>query len=75
MNAVRSLGILLHPYVPFATEKLWKQLNLKGEVSEQKWESSSEIGIKPKHKIQKAEILFRKIEDEEIKVQKDKLTK
>jgi methionyl-tRNA synthetase len=74
-NAARTLAILLHPYVPFATEKLWKQLNLKGEVSEQKWESSSEISIKPKHKIQKAEILFRKVEDEEIKAQKDKLPK
>ena len=75
INAVRALAILLYPYVPFASEKLWKQLNFKGEVSEQKWDSISEIKIRPKHKIQKAEILFRKVEDEEIKIQKDKLPK
>ena len=75
IKAVRALAILLYPYVPFASEKLWKQLNFKGEVSEQEWDSISEIKIRPKHKIQKAEILFRKVEDEEIKIQKDKLPK
>ncbi|MBS3055791.1 MAG: methionine--tRNA ligase [Candidatus Aenigmarchaeota archaeon] len=75
IKAVRALAILLYPYVPFASEKLWKQLNFKGEVSDQKWDSISEIKIRPKHKIQKAEILFRKVEDEEIKIQKDKLPK
>ena len=75
INAVRALAILLYPYVPFASEKLWKQIKLEGEVSQHKWDSISEIEIKPKHKIQKAEILFRKVEDEEIKIQKDKLPK
>ncbi len=73
INAVRSLAILLEPYIPFSCEKLWKQLNLDGSVHEQKWETASQLLIKPNHKINKPEILFRKIEDGEIKVRKEKL--
>ena len=70
INAVRTLGILLEPFVPFSIEKLFKQLNSGIE----NWKSASELKIEPKHKIEKPEILFRKIEEKEIKAQKDKLT-
>jgi len=75
INAVRSLAILLEPFLPFSTEKLWKELNLSGSVHEQDWASISKILIKPNHKIDKPQILFKKIENEEIKKQKQKLKK
>jgi methionyl-tRNA synthetase len=62
VNAVRSLAILLEPFVPLSAEKLWKQLNLKGSVHEQKWESAGELGIKEGHKINRPEVLFKKVE-------------
>lgn len=75
INAVRALAILLEPYIPFSCEKLWDLLNLPGNVHEQKWESASELGIKPGHEIKRPKILFEKIEDEEIERQIKKLGK
>jgi len=72
---VRSLAILLTPYTPFSTEKLWQQLNLEGSVHEQSWSSASELKIQSGNRINKPKILFRKIDEEEIKKQKEKLQK
>ena len=57
-NMVASLAVLIEPYLPFACEKLLKQLNLK----RQKWDSAKQLLIKSGHKISKPEILFRKVE-------------
>ncbi|MFH1105865.1 MAG: methionine--tRNA ligase [Candidatus Aenigmatarchaeota archaeon] len=64
-NAIKSLAIVLAPFIPDASEKIWEQLNLKGAVSEQRWDSLEKI--KPGHKIKKPEIAFKKIEEEKIK--------
>jgi methionyl-tRNA synthetase len=73
INAVRSLAILLAPYTPFSAENLWQQLNLAGSVHKQSWSSASELKIQSGHKIRKPKILFRKVSEEEIKKQKEKL--
>ena len=73
VNTVRSLAILLKPFLPFSAEKLWEQLNLRGSVHDQNWDSISKMLIESGHKINKPQILFKKIEGEEIKKQKDKL--
>jgi len=73
INAVRSLAIALEPFLPSSAEKLWNQLNLKDSVHEQKWDSLSKIEIKPRHKINRPEILFKKVEDVDIDNQLTKL--
>jgi len=75
VNAVRSLSILLEPYLPFSAEILWQQLNLEGSIRKQSWDSASELAIKGGHKINKPKILFRKVEAKEIERQKKKLLK
>jgi methionyl-tRNA synthetase len=60
-NAVRSLAVLLEPFVPGSMRRLWSQLNLEGNVSEQKWQSASKLLIDSGHKIGKPKILFKKI--------------
>lgn len=62
INAVRSLAILLEPFIPSSSEKLWQQMNLTGSIHKEKWDSASEIKIKPGHKINKPEVLFKKIQ-------------
>jgi len=64
---VKALAIASAPFIPFAAEEIWKTLNLKGSVHEQKWEET----LKPlpaHHKIAKAKPLFRKIEEDERKL-------
>ena len=75
INAVRSLAILLAPYTPFSAEKLWQQLNLDGSVHKQSWSSALELAIPSGHKINKPKILFRKVAEEEIEKQREKLQK
>lgn len=73
INAVRSLAILLEPFLPASAEKLWNQLNLKASIHKQEWSSLSEIKIEQGHKIRKPEILFKKVEDVDIEEQLAKL--
>lgn len=73
INAVRTLAILLEPYLPFSTEILWKQLNLQGSVHKQRWDSASRLTIKNGHKISKPRIPFEKVKDEKIEEEREKL--
>ena len=75
INAVRVLCILLEPYLPFSAEDLWKQLNLKGDIHRQRWDSASELAIKTGHAINEPKILFRKVEDAAIEKEKEKLAR
>ncbi|MFQ5940867.1 MAG: methionine--tRNA ligase [Nitrososphaerales archaeon] len=75
INAVRSLAIILEPYMPFSVERIWQQLNMEGSVHEQKWTSASELLIKSKHNLGHVEPLFRKLAAREIEVEKSKLGK
>ncbi|RLI87302.1 MAG: methionine--tRNA ligase [Candidatus Altiarchaeales archaeon] len=65
-NLCRTLAILCEPFLPFTAEKIWKTLNLEGSVHDQDWNAASELGVKEGHKIGKVEVLFKRIEDEEI---------
>jgi methionyl-tRNA synthetase len=78
VNAVRSLAVLLEPFIPFSSEKVWAQLNLEGSgsVHTQNWESAKDVkAIPPGHKLGKVEPIFRKIEAKEIEQWKNKLGK
>jgi len=59
INLIKDLSIMLKPIVPHYSAKLEKQLN----VDEQKW---SDIGFNlSNHKINEAEIIFRKLDDKQ----------
>jgi methionyl-tRNA synthetase len=73
VNAARSIAIALFPFLPESAEKIWNQLNLKGKVEEQKWTSTSELGIEPNHTLGTVSPLFKKVEEGEIKLHKEKL--
>ena len=73
VNAVRSLAIALYSFLPESAEKMWNQLDLKGKVSDQKWDSVSEFIIEPNHRLGSVSPLFKKVEDSEIKIHKAKL--
>ncbi len=77
VNAVRSLAVLLEPFIPFSCEKIWAQLKLgSGSVHQQVWESAKDIRAVPAgHELGKVEPIFRKIEAKEIEQWKNKLGK
>ncbi len=73
VNAVRSLAILLEPYMPFSTEKLWQQLNFDGTVHKQDWNTASQLEVKNGHRINQPSVLFEKVQDKDIETERHKL--
>jgi methionyl-tRNA synthetase len=67
-----SLAVLSEPFLPFTSIKLKGILNIENDLS---WNdvSEKEILLPAGHQINKAELLFAKIEDQEIQAQLDKL--
>jgi len=69
LQIAASLSILSKPFLPFSSDKLQRMLNLKNLS----WENTSNLNLKGGDKIEKASLLFSKIEDETIQLQIDKL--
>jgi methionyl-tRNA synthetase len=70
LQITANLTIILEPFLPFTMEKLRRLMNL----SESQWENAGKKDIVASgHIINKSELLFEKIEDEEIVRQVDKL--
>lgn len=73
INAVRSLSILLAPFIPFSVEQIWKQISLEGNIHEQNWDSIGTILLKPGHRLGEIEPIFKKVDKDKIKEQVNKL--
>ncbi len=72
LQIVASLSALIEPFIPFSAAKLKASLNIEKIA----WEDIGKTTFLPSgHTINKPELLFEKIEDNEIKKQLDKLMK
>lgn len=56
---VRSIGILISPFMPETAQQIASQLNSR--ESSVKWQDAGELGLKPGHRIGKPKPLFHKI--------------
>jgi methionyl-tRNA synthetase len=66
-----SLAILMEPFLPFTAKKLSNMLQLNSKL---KWKDANRTDIlAPQHQINKADLLFDKIEDAKIEEQIQKL--
>jgi len=72
LQIAAGLAVVCEPFLPFTSDKLNGILNISESVA---WDDMAETEelIAANHKIGKAELLFAKIEDEEIQAQLDKL--
>ena len=75
INAVRSLSILLEPFIPFSAEKIWQQISLEGNVHQQKWNAIGAITLKAGHILGNIQPLYKKVDEVKIKEQVNKLNK
>jgi methionyl-tRNA synthetase len=64
---VRSLAILLAPFLPASAESIWSQVGLQNGLSGTRWEEAGEIRLREGHVIGDPAPLFKKITDQEIK--------
>jgi len=68
VQIVKQLAVIMAPFTPFTSEKLWQLLNLEGSVHEKNW-NQTEQEVPPGHKINKPKLLFNKIEENEEELQ------
>lgn len=73
LQTIRSLAILMHPVLPFTSQKVWDLLNLPGNVKEQNWNDAAKTNLPEGHSTNKPKIMFSKIEDNIIEKEIDKL--
>ncbi|KAB2879424.1 methionine--tRNA ligase [bacterium] len=66
VQIVKALAVIMHPFMPFTSEKAWKMLNMKEQVAGQNWNQVSENRVSAGHILGNVEILFTKIEDDMI---------
>lgn len=69
MQITANLAILIEPFLPFTADKLSKMLNL----SSREWDLVGTNILPAGHQIEKAELLFTRIEDETVAAQVEKL--
>ena len=70
LQITASLAILFEPFLPFSSARLRRLLTLENEI----WDSVGNGVLLPEgNQLQRPELLFRKVEDEEIRFQTDKL--
>mgnify|MGYP003945758849 CR=1 FL=1 len=71
LQIVATLEILIEPFLPFTADKLMKMLNYGGNL----WGDAGRMDLMSHgHQMNPAQLLFEKIEDEEVQAQIDKLT-
>jgi methionyl-tRNA synthetase len=73
VNAVKSIAIIMAPFIPFSSQKIWHQLGMADKIDQQSWSSASRISIQPGHLLGKVEPLFVKIDKQMIDLQKKSL--
>jgi methionyl-tRNA synthetase len=60
-QVVRSIGILLLPFLPDSGEQITAQLSLGKDSSTLRWADAGELGLQPGHLIGKPKPLFHKV--------------
>lgn len=67
VNGVRTIAILLYPFIPTSASRIWRQLGFSDSIFDHNWNSAGDLLIGGGHKID-TEIrpIFLKLEKEEI---------
>lgn len=75
LQIATGLAVLSEPFLPFTSEKLKGILNVRSSAVETNWDdiATHDVLLPAGHQLNPSELLFRKIEDEEIQKQLDKL--
>ncbi|WP_282055511.1 methionine--tRNA ligase [Maribacter luteus] len=75
LQIATGLAVLSEPFLPFTSEKLKNILAVGSSGVDTSWTEmeTKEALLPADHQINKAELLFRKVEDQEIQAQLDKL--
>lgn len=72
-NAAQSMAIALSPFVPESSQKIWEQLGMNGNISDNRWENVSKLNMAPGHTLGLVSPLFSRVERSDIEKHKSSL--
>ena len=75
LNCLKSLALISSPIIPDAAAKVWRFLGYVSDLDKSNWAKIVEEKIPAGQHLNEPQILFKKIEDEEIESELMKLTK
>ena len=73
VNAVHGLAISSYPFMPESANRIWRQLGMDGDVGDADWNDSSEVAVRPGHRLGEVSPLFAKVERADIERHKSRL--
>ena len=73
IECIKNLALVASPIIPASAQKMWHMLGFSGELAKANWKQVHSTPIPVGQKLGEPEILFRKVEDEEIEAQIKKL--
>ncbi|NVM56307.1 MAG: methionine--tRNA ligase subunit beta, partial [Candidatus Helarchaeota archaeon] len=73
IQVVRSLAILLSPFIPNSSKKIWNLLNIQKDITKALWVEAADLLIPSGHTILAPKPLFFKVEVKKLKAELDSL--
>ena len=75
MECIKLLSLIAYPIIPDSANKMYQMLGQKKALSQEKFYNVKKNELKQGQQVKKPDVLFKKIEDEEIKKEIDNLYK
>lgn len=75
LHACNVLAVLMEPVLPFSAETAWNMMGHDSDVHDQSWDEIARMQLAPGHPLGETKILFRKMEEEEIQPEIERLQK
>jgi methionyl-tRNA synthetase len=71
---VNALAVFMNPYLPFSSDKIWKNLGNKNTIQENNWDSAFKE-LKVGTKLEKPQLLFKKLSLQDFMIEEDPFSK
>lgn len=75
LHCIKSLALIASPLIPESAQKIWGMLGFYSELSKEPWEKVQKLILTSGQRVAQPQVLFRKIEDDEVARQIEKLGK
>jgi methionyl-tRNA synthetase len=73
LHCIKSLALVAAPLIPESAQMIWQMLGQRSDIAKESWEGIQKMALAAGQKVAPPQVLFRKIEDDEISRQIEKL--
>ncbi|MGR3973491.1 MAG: methionine--tRNA ligase [Candidatus Rhabdochlamydia sp.] len=75
LECLKCLALVSSPIIPEAAQQLWQMLGFSSLLAQQEWEGVIKTSLEQGKKLLPPSILFKRVEDEQIQLEEDKLAR